>query len=270
MKSLLLILKWLIIPGLGAYLLLCMLMYFRQESFIFHPHKLPQNFRFSFEYEHEEVFIDTPDGERLHALKFAADSSKGLIFYLHGNAGALDGWGTIAGTYLSLGYDFFIMDYRGFGKSTGKIRSEEMFFDDVRLMFEHASAGYNPDNIVIIGYSIGAVPAALVASEYTVRKLILKAPFYSAAQLQRETFPLLPGFLLKYPLKTHYYLNETDVPVVIIHGDADEVIPLRHGQKLAREFKDGDTLIVLPFQTHNGMNHNPEFHDALRNIFNSL
>lgn len=274
MKTLLFLMKWVVLPGMGAWILICTLVYLRQESILFIPRKLPANFVFTFEFPFEEVYIDTHDGETLHGLWFKTDGesrgtdgeSRGLIFYLHGNAGAADSWGTIAGTYLSLGYDMFILDYRGYGKSTGRIRSQETFFEDARIAFSRFTALYDKKNIVLMGYSIGAVPTVVLASENNVRKVILKAPFYSALQIKKETFPFIPSFLLKYPLETHRYLNEIESSLVIIHGDSDEIIPVEHSRRLSKLFKEGDLLIELPHQSHNGMNHNPDYHRALESV----
>src|SRR5688500_2344588 len=96
-----------------AYLLICLLLYMFQEKLIFFPQKLTKDYRFGFNQPFEELNITTSDKTQLHGLLFKADSSKGLVFYLHGNAGALDSWGEVARTYTSLNYDVFLLDYRG-------------------------------------------------------------------------------------------------------------------------------------------------------------
>ena len=73
----------------GIYMLICVLLYFFQEKIIFHPQKLEKDYVFSFDQPFEELNIQTTDGKLLNALLFKADSSKGVIFYLHGNAGSL-------------------------------------------------------------------------------------------------------------------------------------------------------------------------------------
>src|SRR5918993_5029201 len=109
------------------------MLYFNQEELIFFPTKLPANYTFSFSSNFEERYISTTNG-KLHGLLFktGTDKPKGLIFYLHGNAGALDSWGEIADTYTNLNYDVFMLDYRGYGKSEGRISSEKQFHDDVQ------------------------------------------------------------------------------------------------------------------------------------------
>src|SRR5687767_8882118 len=130
-------------------------LYFGQESMIFHPRKLAADFRFQYDSKFEELTLTAKDGTRLNGLLFKTDSAKGLVFYLHGNAGALDTWGDIADTYTSLHYDIFILDYRGFGKSEGEIKSEEQFYSDIQLAYDSMKNLYAENNIVIIGYSIG-------------------------------------------------------------------------------------------------------------------
>ena len=110
---------------------------------IFHPSALPQDYKFSFEGSYQEVKIPTFDDKKLHGLLFKADSSKGLVFYLHGNAGALDTWGDIANVYTSLNYDIFILDYRGFGKSEGSIYSEAQFYNDVQAAYDLMKKNYS-------------------------------------------------------------------------------------------------------------------------------
>src|SRR4051812_40615886 len=113
----------------SVYLLICSLLYCFQEQLIFLPDKLDKNYQFHFDDQNfEELNIKAADGKLLNALLFHADSSKGLIFYLHGNAGSLASWGDVAKAYTDLHYDVFIIDYRGYGKSEGTIKSEEEFY----------------------------------------------------------------------------------------------------------------------------------------------
>lgn len=95
-----------------------------QEQLIFFPTKLASNYQFNFAYPFEEIDVITEDSLKLHGVLFKADSSKGLIFYLHGNSGNVNTWGSLAQVYTNLNYDVFILDYRGYGKSEGRISSE--------------------------------------------------------------------------------------------------------------------------------------------------
>ena len=110
---------------LAIYILVCILLYLFQEKLIFFPEKLSKEYLFQFDQTFEEKNIKTNDGVILSGLLFKADSSKGVILYLHGNGGSLSSWGDVANTYTELGYDVFIIDYRGYGKSEGVISGKK-------------------------------------------------------------------------------------------------------------------------------------------------
>src|ERR1700712_5680976 len=118
------------------YILLCILLYFIQERLIFFPQKLTSSYKFQFDENFEELFFTSEDNVSLHGILFKADSSKGLIFYLHGNAGSMQSWGQIAKTYTDLHYDLFMLDYRGYGKSEGRISSEKQFYNDAQFVYD--------------------------------------------------------------------------------------------------------------------------------------
>ena len=103
------------------------LFYFNQEKIIFYPEKTASDFKYNFPSDFEEVYLTTEDQKKLHALHFKTENPKGVVYYLHGNAGNLEGWGDIASLYLDLNYDIFILDFRGFGKQESDIRRYELW-----------------------------------------------------------------------------------------------------------------------------------------------
>ncbi len=107
------------------YIILCTLMYFFQEKMIFHPDKLANDYKYEFQQNFKEWNIKTKDDELLNGILFKADSTKGIIFYLHGNAGSLASWGNVAKIYTDRNYDCYMIDYPGYGKSSGKIKSQD-------------------------------------------------------------------------------------------------------------------------------------------------
>jgi alpha-beta hydrolase superfamily lysophospholipase len=230
-----------------------------QEKLIFFPQKLDKNYQFSFDQKFEEINIRTIDGISLNGLLFKADSSKGLIFYLHGNAGSLSSWGEVARTYTNLNYDVFILDYRGYGKSEGSISGQEQLFQDMQTVYDELANKYNEDSIIVLGYSIGAGLASKIASTNNPKLLILQAPFYSLTDMMRHTFPIIPPFILKYKLKTNEFIKNCKMPIVIFHGNQDEVIYYGSSLKLKELFKEKDTLITLNGQGHNGMSDNRDY-----------
>lgn len=241
------------------YILICIALYFFQERLIFLPEKLPKDFKFTFNGNFEEINIKTSDNKLLNGVLFKADSSKGLIFYLHGNAGAINSWGEVAKTYTDLHYDVFLLDYRGYGKSEGSITSQSQIFQDVQLAYDEMKKRYAEDKIIVLGYSIGTGLAARTASVNHPKMLILQAPYFSLTNMMRHTYPIIPTFLLKYKFQTNEYITNCKMPVVIFHGDRDEVIYYESSVKLKASFKESDRLITLHGQGHNGMTYNPEY-----------
>ena len=227
------------------YCLICVGLYFFQEKLLFFPDKLDKNHRFSFSQPFKEVNIKTKDGNLLNALLFKSDSTKGLIFYLHGNAGSLDNWGEVAKRYTELKYDVFILDYPGFGKSTGSVKNKSQLFESIQDAYDEMKKMYSEKQIVILGYSIGTGPAAHLAYTNDPKLLILQAPYYNLTDLMRRTYPIIPTFLLKYNFQTNEYLKGCKVRVVIFHGNRDEVIYYGSSLKLKEEMKPTDVLITL-------------------------
>jgi uncharacterized protein len=243
----------LVLVVLGIYMLICGLLYVNQESIIFFPQRLSKEHIFQFNWPHEEKSITMKDGTVLNGLLFKADSSKGVILYLHGNAGSLDTWGWVARTYTDLNYDVFMVDYRGYGKSGGKINSEVQLHDDVQRVYDMLAKQYTEDRIIVLGYSLGTGLASKVASENRPNLLILQAPYYSVIEEMKQRFSFVPTFVLKYKLETNKNLKKCTMPVVLFHGDHDNVIDYRASLKLQKEFKPGDQLITLAGEGHNGI-----------------
>jgi pimeloyl-ACP methyl ester carboxylesterase len=248
------------------YVLVCVLLYLFQEKLIFHPQKLDADFKFKFDEPFEEKNIKMADGTILNGLLFKATDSKGLIFYLHGNAGSLGSWGDVAKTYTDLNYDVFILDYRGYGKSEGSINGQKLFFEDVQTAYNELKKNYAEDKIIVLGYSIGTGSASQIASTNNPKLLILQAPYYSLTDIVRKQFPIIPSFILKYKFESNEYLKMCKMPVVIFHGDQDEVIYYGSSLKLQQEFKRTDRLITLTGQSHNGITYNNHYRTEIKKI----
>ena len=248
------------------YVISCIFLYCFQEKLIFFPTKLNKDYTFTFRQPFEELHIPTNDGKLLDGLLFQSKQSKGLIFYLHGNAGALNSWGDVAARYTRLHYDVFIPDYRGYGKSEGKIESKAQLLNDVQTAYNIIKERYKESNIIVLGYSIGTGPAAWLAAFNHPKLLILQAPYYSLTDLMWHLYPIIPTVLLKYNFQTAEYLQHCRMPVVIFHGDKDEVIYYGSSVKLKAVMKSTDTLITLHGQGHNGITENLQYLGAINKI----
>lgn len=252
-----------------VYVILCVGVYFYQEKIIFYPEKLPEDYKFSFAGNFEEVTIRTKDEKHLSSVLFKTHNPKGVIFYLHGNGGSIKEWGEVAQLYNSMNYDTFILDYRGYGKSEDKINSKDQLFSDVESAYQELLKRYPENKIIILGYSVGTGLAAKLASEHHARLLILQAPYYSLKDEMNQKFSFLPKFLLKYNFDTNEYLKKVTSPVIIFHGDKDEVIHYNASLKLKNNFKKGDSLIILKDQYHNGITDNLDYQNSMRIILYS-
>ena len=248
------------------YISICVVLYFFQENLIFFPEKLSKNYKFKFNQSFEVLNLKTDDNILLNGVLFKADSSKGLIFFLHGNAGSLRTWGCVAKTYTDLDYDLFMLDYRGYGKSNGKINSEKQFYKDIQQVYDKLKTMYDEHNIIILGYSIGTGPATKLASSNNSKLLILQAPYYNLTDLMRYNYPIIPTVILKYKFETNKYLIDCKMPVVIFHGNNDKVIYYESSLKLKELLKNKDTLITLNGQGHNAMSDNPEYQIEIQKI----
>lgn len=251
-----------------AYVVLCGVLYFFQEKLIFFPQKLDKNYQFEFGQKFEEININTNDNKKINGLLFKADNSKGLIFYLHGNAGCLSSWGEVAKTYTDLNYDVFIIDYRSYGKSEGEINGQEQLFQDNQTAYDELKRKYPENKIIVLGYSIGTGLASKLASTNKPKLLILQSPYYNLTDMMKHRYSFVPTFLLKYKFATNEYFKNCNMPVVIFHGNNDQVIYYGSSLKLKLEFKQKDTLITLNGQGHNGITSNEDYKTALKQMLN--
>ena len=196
-------LKIIILILIGGYLLASLLLYLLQERFIFLGEPLEKDHSFSFDIPHIELFIDMKDGGRINVIQFKADTSRGLILYFHGNAGNLAGWGYVAQDFVARGYDVAIMDYRGYGKSTGT-RTMDWLLSDALTVYDHFKSEYKEDNISLYGRSLGTGISAYVASKRKPSKIILETPYYSFTSLVQAHVPVFPAApSLKFKFNTH-------------------------------------------------------------------
>ena len=233
-----------------------------QEKLIFYPERLPQDYTYNFKGEWKEVSFETEPGVTLNAIHFRVDSSKGLILFFHGNAGSLAGWGIVGENFTALGYDVLAMDFRGYGKSTGKIRSEKQLHSDATFIYDKMLEEYSENQIVLVGQSIGSGMASKLAAERAPAHLLLIAPFFNLPSVANHYFPILPKFIIRFKLPNDDYLIRTKCPVVLIHGTEDRIIPFDHSRKLD-ELSDNIRLISIEGAGHNNLENFPLYKQAL-------
>jgi pimeloyl-ACP methyl ester carboxylesterase len=246
--------KWVLGILIVLYLGLCICFYFFQEKIFFNTSvKLKKEHVFQFSKPFEERYITMRDNKKLNGVLFKAKNPKGLILWFPGGRGIIDSVGIDSHNYTDLNYDYFILNFRGYGKSEGKISSEEQFNQDMQSVYDYFKKEYQEKNIILFGYSAGTGPAASVAATNNPKMLILQAPYYSMKDIAQRRFYYLPTTLLnQYEFPTNSYLEKTKCPVVIIHGDKDKIFPPKTSSDLLKKFlKPTDQLIILKDQGHN-------------------
>ncbi len=203
-----------------------------QEKLLFHPEPLNPKFKFDLAYT-SEVYIDVPDA-KLHALYLhqPAAQSKGIVLFLHGNAGNLETWFTHTDFWLSTGYDVLMPDYRGFGKSSGKIENEAQLNEDVEQAWNYVAHNYKDKKKVIYGRSLGTGLAAKLATQTPADLVVLVSPYTSMTAMAREYYPWVPSFILRYPLKTDQLLPQLKTKILLLHGTRDRLIDSQHSKRL--------------------------------------
>lgn len=254
--------------GLAFYGLLCIVFYTLQDFFFFRPEILPRNFKYQYAFPFDEVHFEMEDGGYINGLHFQVPNAKGVVFYLKGNSRSLKGWAKFAKDFLGKGYDFFMIDYRGFGKSAGK-RTEATLYNDAQTVYKWLSERYPESEIVVYGRSLGSGIGARVASWNKPRLLILDSPYYSFLyQVQQYGFWLPLKWLLRYQIRTDFFIKKVECPIFILHGTSDRLIRFKQGQML-HEAAPNSTLIALEGGGHNNLPDFPEYHESLYEILHN-
>lgn len=249
------------------YIAFCVLFYFFQHFIFFRPEILPSSFKYNYPFPFTELEFDTEDGGRISGIYFKVPSSRGVVYYLKGNSRSVKGWGKFAKDFLSNGYDFVMIDYRGFGKSRGK-RSQTRLFNDSQFMYKWLRERYTEDNIILYGRSLGSGIAARIASWNNPQLLILDSPYFSFYHnTKRFAFWAPLKWILRYDIRTDQYLKTVNCPVHIIHGTKDRLFPFNQSVKLQALFKDKITLTPIEGAHHNNL---PDYPDYYQTLYDSL
>jgi len=264
-------LKKVVLFLLSAYLLISTMFYLLQEKLIFLPSKLPSDYTYSFTQPFEEIYLTAADGAVLNGIHFKQEQAEGVIVYYHGNAGDLTRWGNIALFFVEKNYDVIIMDYRTYGKSTGKL-SEEALYSDGHLFYEYALKHYDESGITLYGRSLGTGIATRVASQNNPIRLILETPYYSLLDLGKNRFPYLPvQWFLKYPLKTYEYISEVSCPIAFFHGTEDRVVPYNSGLRLFNSVSvNKNTFFTIKGGQHNNLKEFQVYRDGIQEILSPI
>lgn len=262
----------LLITILVVYVVISVALFYLQDYFLFKPEKLPKDFQFYYEnQETEEYNLETRDGALINAIRFKPKGeSKGIVLYLKGNSKSIKGWGKFAVDFTRHNYNVLMVDYRGFGKSTGK-RSQKAIKRDLQQVYDKIKEQTTEDRIILYGRSLGSGFASKLASMNNPRMLILDAPYYSLTKVTARYMPFMPlSILMKYPLPTYKWLKYVQCPIHIIHGTHDKLIPFKTSVKLSQIKPKITRLYTVIGGGHKNLNNFESYHTMLGEIINSV
>jgi len=241
----------------------------QQEKLLFHPESATPKFKFELPYT-SEVYIDVA-AAKLHALYLhqPTEKSKGIVLFLHGNAGNLETWFTDTDFWLTTGYDVLMPDYRGFGKSTGKIENEAQLNDDVLHTWNYIAHNYKNKKKVFYGRSLGTGLAAKLATQTPADLVVLVSPYTSMTAIAQEYYPWVPSFILRYPLTTDQLLPQLDTKILLLHGTNDQLISNEHSKRLVK-LNPNARLVEIKGAGHGDIHQFDSYNSTLKEALRSL
>jgi fermentation-respiration switch protein FrsA (DUF1100 family) len=203
---------------------------------------------------YEDLTLTASDGVRINAWFVPAAGSRTVLLWLHGNAGNLSNRVTsIAAFHRSVGVNILMIDYRQYGESGGRI-SEEGTYRDAEAAYDYLSRrpDLDPGRIVVFGQSLGSAVAVELAVRRRIAGLILGAPFTSLKDLARKRFPWLPVWgLFRIRYDSLSKIGRNAAPLLILHGDRDEVVPYEEGKRLFEAAPEPKTFYTITGAGHN-------------------
>lgn len=243
-----------------------------RNSLIFAPSKKSYLILESDRKNLEELFIDTPDGAKLHGYFMPAkEKTNKTVIFLHGNDLNINRW-YLAPMNLQehVPVNFLIVDYRGYGKSTGQPSAKGVITDALAMYKYLINKGYKSDDISVYGRSLGGAVALELASRANVRSAVVQSSFITFRDLIKAHKPSIYSLLFKKNLfNSKKNIQKVNTPILISHGTEDKLIPLSHAYELYENANEPKKLIVLNGAGHEHLKefYTEEYFKALREMF---
>ena len=250
------------------YVLIGIALYYLQEKIFLHPIAHSKGYAYTFNVPFKEMDIAINKNENFNIVQFLPKDSvrKGVVLYFHGNMKNIYHYARFANNFTKLGYEVWMPDYPGFGKTTG-VLTEKKLYDEALLAYKLVNTKFKADSIIIYGRSFGTGIASQLASIVNCRRLILETPYYSIPALFGYYAPIYPtSFMSKFKLPVNEYLKEVEAPVTIFHGTEDQLIPYSVTKKLKESLKSTDEFITIEKGKHNNLNDFPLFTHKLDSL----
>jgi len=250
------------------YSMIGIALFYLQEKFLFHPVAINRNVSWKFDVPFEEVDIPMNETDTVNLVKFFPNDStpKGVVLYYHGNKENIGRYAKFAKLFTKHGYEVWMEDYPGFGKSVGE-RNEKQLYEEAVQVYKLAASQYHADSIIIYGKSFGTGIAAYTAAAGNAKRLILETPYYSIPALFSCYAPVYPNERMSvYKIPVNEYLAGIKYPVTIFHGTDDGVIPYRCAKRLKEVLKHKDEFITIEGGNHHNLNEYPLFQKKMDSL----
>ncbi len=236
-------------------------LFYLQEKFLFHPTAIERTVPWQFDIPFKEVDLPMNDTDTVNLVQFFPKDSvrKGVVLYFHGNRGNIKRYVRFVNNFTKHGYEVWMGDFPGFGKSVGN-RTEKILYEQATQLYKLALSKYAADSIVIYGKSLGTGIAAYTAAAGKAKRLILETPYYSIPSLYNCYAPIYPNSrMASYKIPTYEFLSGIRYPITIFHGTDDGVIPYRNASRLKEVLKVTDEFVTIEGGTHRNLNDYPLF-----------
>ena len=223
------------------------------RRFLYYPDRLPRDLPPPpWAAGAEEVWMECDDGVRIHGLWWPEPEGAPVILFLHGNAQEVYSWSLVRRELEPLGCRLLLIDYHGYGKSEGEPHEAGLYLDGKASLAWLADRGVGEGEIVVFGKSLGGGVACEIARDKGFKALVLESTFTSLSSVARKLFPFLPkGVPLGETYDSISKIGRARCPVMVIHGDRDELIPLEEGISLYEAAPQAKELYVVPGAGHN-------------------
>lgn len=222
--------------------------------------------------EFENVFFPTQDGQKLNGWFVPGSANSKVILFLHGNAGNISHRLEQLVLFNKLRLSVFIIDYRGYGKSTGR-PSEKGIYRDAYTAYQYliSQKKLKPEEIILYGESLGSQAAIDLANKEKVAAIIAEGTFSSASDMAHSRYPFLPTIFLSIRFDALNKIKKINCPLLIIHSRDDEVVPFRLGKKLFDAALEPKEFIALSGGHNEAVYLSQEpFINALKKFINAL
>jgi uncharacterized protein len=199
----------------------------------------------------EELALSISDGETIVAWHAPPRAGRPLLLYFHGNAGGLVDRVARFRNFIGEGYGFLAIAYRGYAGSSGAPTQDGVLRDAEAAYAEARARGYAPERIVIVGESLGSGVATQIAARREAAALVLDSPFSSAVDVAAARYGLLPvRWLMLDQFRSDLAIRDVHMPLLIVHGDKDGVVPIALGRRLFDLANEPKTFVLAPGGQH--------------------